>query len=212
MALRVLEILTLCGRKQRQGLCCVRHTPALLLLGLSAAWPISDMLSWHERKELPPKGAVWFAQRAPVGEGATWRVGFCSCLIWIPSPVRELRSWKPLWTAKLIFKKVYNLVAFGTYTVLCSGPRSAVPELLQHRKAKVCTNQLPHPRPLHPSLDVLSVSRNLPVLGSVQFYAFSMTWIVYLHVLLSFVTKCQYGLWRQKGYGPFAILTDAFLF
>ena len=30
----------------------------------------------------------------------------------------------------------------------------------------------PHPRPCHPSSDGLSVSRNLPVLGSVQFYAF----------------------------------------
>ena len=70
------------------------------------------------------------------------------------------------------FLKVYNLVAFGTYTVLGSCPCSVVPELLQHRKVKVCTSQLPHPRPCHPSSDGLSVSRNLPVLGSVQFYAF----------------------------------------
>lgn len=110
MALRMLEILTPSGRKQRQGLCCVRPTPALLLLGLSAAWPIGDSVAVLTLKETAtPKGAVWSAQRAPVGGGATWGVGFCSCLrmrrwlVWVPSPVRELRSWKPLWTAKIIF-------------------------------------------------------------------------------------------------------------
>ena len=155
---------------------------------------------------------MWFAQRVPVGEGAAWRVGFCSCLIWIPSPVRELRSWKPLWTAKLIFKKVYNLVAFGTYTVLRSSPRSAVSELLQHRKAKVCTNQLPHHRPRHPSSDVLSVSRNLPVLGSVQFYAFQYDLNCLSACVIFICHKMSIWIMKAKGYGPFAILTDAFLF
>ena len=103
MALRVLEVLTQCGRKQRQGLCSVRPTPALLLLGLSAAGPNHPDTKGKSCPQV-------VCQEGAGGRGvSTWGLGFCSCLrtrrwlIWVPSPVRELRSWKPLWTAKIIF-------------------------------------------------------------------------------------------------------------
>lgn len=111
MAWRMLEILTPSGRKQRQGLCCVRPTPALLLLELRAAWPIGG----RQCRRPDTKGKS-YPQRSrvvcPEGAGGRGR-HLGGGVLQLPEneemtglgsiPSWELRSWKPLWTAKIIF-------------------------------------------------------------------------------------------------------------
>lgn len=74
MALRMLEILNR-GPEGRASAVARTHTPASSCW-LSAAWPIGDSVAILTLKETAtPKGAVWSAQRAPVGGGWTWGVG-----------------------------------------------------------------------------------------------------------------------------------------